>query len=93
MAALDRRASGQVAGNWLGFLPAWASVGRERPDVRARVLAPAGPRPPRISTHDGFELDEVMYERGTAISCLTNFAGHASEVVPVLAEALGSTPS
>lgn len=72
---------------------ALASVGRDNEAALCRVLEAAQPRPPRWQTVPDFpdhKYDEVMSERGTAISSLPYFKRFADQVVPVLVDALDS---
>lgn len=74
-------------------IPALASVGRNSEVALHRVLEVAKPRPPRWQTVPDFpdhKSDEVMGERGTAISSLHYFKRFADKVVPVLVDALDS---
>jgi hypothetical protein len=76
-------------------LPALASVGRHFGPVRSRVMAMAAPRPPRqkivsLASDLTYEYDEVMFERGVAISAMRYFGEYADECLPVLVEAMVS---
>ena len=79
----------------LSAVPALASVGRDRRQVLQRLVEIASPRPPRTRVigagqrWEG-EIDEVMYERGVAISALRYLTAFPDEVVTVLAEAIES---
>ncbi|HMF12769.1 MAG TPA: HEAT repeat domain-containing protein, partial [Gemmataceae bacterium] len=69
---------------------ALASVGRDREEALQRVLELAAPRPPRWRTAESmpdYQSDEVMLERGVAISALRHFRRFAARVVPALAAA------
>ncbi|MEO0588391.1 MAG: hypothetical protein AAF078_12220, partial [Planctomycetota bacterium] len=68
-----------------------ASVGRRDRDALAWLLELASARPPRVQRQDRpldiYEWDQVMVERGWAITALSRFTEFASEVVPVLIDA------
>jgi hypothetical protein len=73
-------------------LGALGSVGRDGEDALAVVMEFAGPRPPRMRKvpRTEYEYDEVLCERGVAISALGNFVRFADRVTPVLVDALDS---
>ncbi|MCA9093740.1 MAG: hypothetical protein KDA68_09655 [Planctomycetaceae bacterium] len=76
---------------------ALASVGRKDPEIRAKVLEMAKPRPPRIvkyttgiRSHPEATCDLAMFDRGPALEAIRYFVDYPDEAVPVLIEALES---
>ena len=76
---------------WCIALFALASVGRDIPEIRAKVLAMAAPREPKLRAYPGYphmEFDQTMHERGNALSAIEYLTSYPDECLPVLIEAL-----
>jgi hypothetical protein len=72
------------------YVRAVASVGRNDPASRRRIVDLARPRPPRLSEpgYQGYRHDLTMGERGIAIDAMRYLADYPDECIPVLIDAI-----
>ncbi len=81
----------QEATTWWSVARAVASVGRDDPRSRRRIIDLARARPPEWAEVADFpdqKYDRVMHERGVAIDAMVCFADYPDECVPVLIDAI-----
>ncbi|TWT31865.1 HEAT repeat domain-containing protein [Blastopirellula retiformator] len=70
---------------------ALGSVGRNRPEIRSKILTIAAPQPPQLRSYPGYphlHYDQTMNQRAAALGAIEYFTTYPNECLPVLIDAL-----